>query len=241
MSATAHPTLPTPPDDAVEARERTAAIPATAAPPAAPAAAAPARSPAYGSRRYAMLNRPIESTRHLRRVCRFLEPRWHDRVLEVGCGRGHLTKRVQALAPDTVGVDLNPESIAHGVTDGLRVMDATCLAYADASFDKVYSFHMLEHVPDVRAALGEMARVLRAGGRLLLVYPAEPVRGLYVVPTALVVFGNPLRARELHLHKLTPTRIARLAAGTGLEVVTSRLELLLTPQFVTLLTKTGDR
>jgi ubiquinone/menaquinone biosynthesis C-methylase UbiE len=196
-------------------------------------------STAYQSARYALLNTPIETDRHVIRVMRHLAPAEGDRILEVGCGRGFVTARVQRLSPRTEGVDVNPEAVRHGVAANLRAMSATRLDFPDASFDKVYSFHTIEHVADLGRALGEMARVLRPGGRLMLVYPAEPVRGLYAVPAAVALFHNPLRAREMHLHKLTPSRILAVIESEGLSLahVTSKLELWLTPQFVTLLTK----
>lgn len=192
----------------------------------------------YQSEKYALINSPrIEHERNLRRVARFLCPRWNDRILEVGCSRGYLTRLVQQSAPQTRGVDINAEAVARAVTHGVSVMDAQRLIFGDQSFDKVFSFHCIEHVPDVRSALREMDRVLKPAGSLLLVYPAEPIRGLYVIPTALRLFGNPLRARELHLHQLSPRRLGCFLAGTSLTIVRSTIELLLTPQFITLLRK----
>lgn len=192
----------------------------------------------YQSEKYALLNSPrLEHDMNLRRVRRFLRPQPGDRVLEVGCSRGYLTRLVQRSAPHTRGVDINAHAIARGVTHGLSVMDAQCLEFENESFDKVFSFHCIEHVPDLAGALREMDRVLRPGGALLLVYPAEPIRGLYVIPTAWRLFGNPLRARELHLHLLSPRRLGRFLRGTSLAIVESRIELLVTPQFITLLRK----
>lgn len=194
----------------------------------------------YTSRKYAMLNRPIECDRHLARVRRYLDPRRDDRVLEIGCSRGFLLQRVrQELAPSTVGIDLNPEAIANSVIDGSLVMDAQSLAFEDESFDKLYSFHCIEHIPDLPRAFREMDRVLKPGGRALLVYPAEPIRGLYVVPTAIILFGNALRAREIHLHKLWPSKIERMLTRTSLMVTAAGLDLLLTPQFITVLEKSA--
>jgi SAM-dependent methyltransferase len=187
-----------------------------------------------------MLNKPIESDRHLARVRHYLDPQPDDHVLEIGCSRGFLLQRVrQELAPLTVGVDLNPEAIANSVVDGSLVMDAESLAFEDESFDKIYSFHCIEHIPDLPRAFREMDRVLKPGGRVLLVYPAEPIRGLYVVPTAIILFGNALRAREIHLHKLWPSKIERMLTRTSFTVTARHLDLLLTPQFITVLEKSA--
>jgi ubiquinone/menaquinone biosynthesis C-methylase UbiE len=191
----------------------------------------------YDSENYAMLNRPIETGRHFRRITRHLAPRSEQRLLEVGCGRGWLTERVQRHCPATFGVDVNPRSIAHAVAPNLSVMDAVDLHYDDQQFDHVFSFHAIEHIADAGAALREMRRVLVPGGRALLVYPAEPIRGLYAMPGAWIGFGNPLLARQLHLHKFTPRRMRRLAAACGLTHVASTLDLFVTPQFITVLEK----
>jgi SAM-dependent methyltransferase len=191
----------------------------------------------YSSRAYALLNTAVEVERHLRRVHDFLAPERRDRILEIGCGRGFLTREVRRVAPATTGIDVNPEAVSHSVTRGLRVMDARHLSFSDFAFDKIYSFHVIEHIVDLALAFSEMDRVLAPGGRVLLVYPAEPIHGLYVIPTALRLFGNPLRARDLHVHKLSPRRLARFLAGTSLRVERSALHLLLTPQFVTVLRK----
>ena len=191
----------------------------------------------YDSEDYAMLNRPIETERHLRRIVRLLAPRADDRVLEIGCGRGWLTRRVQQICPATFGVDVNPRSIEHGVAPRLSNMDAVALHFDDEQFDKLYSFHAIEHIVDASAALAEMRRVLVPGGRILLVYPAEPIRGLFAMPGAWLGFGNPFLARRLHVHRFTPARIRRLALDCGLAHVQSAFDLLVTPQFMTVLEK----
>jgi SAM-dependent methyltransferase len=192
----------------------------------------------YQSETYARVNSwAIERPHHLGRVRRFLDPQPEDRILEIGCSRGHLTRLVQQLAPDTRGVDLNAEAIALAVTHGLSVMDAQYMGFEDETFDKLFSFHCIEHIPDLAAALREMDRVLRPGGQALLVYPAEPVRGLYVIPTACMLFRNPLRARELHVHRLSPNRLEGFLAGTSFVAVESRFELFMLPQFITVLRK----
>ena len=193
----------------------------------------------YQSRKYALLNTDIEVDRHLLRVHKYLRPRFSDHLLEVGCGRGFLTEQVQRVAPDTIGIDVNAEAVSNAVTHHLRVMDAQQLAFRDERFDKIYSFHAIEHIPDLRRAFAEMDRVLKPGGSVLLVYPAEPIRGLYVVPTAIMIFGNPLRARDIHIRKLSPWTLRPFLANTSLQIVRSSLQLLLTPQFVTVLRKNG--
>lgn len=195
----------------------------------------------YDSEDYAMLNSPIETERHVKRIMRYLRPRSDDRLLEVGCGRGWLTHRMQQLCPATYGIDVNPNSLTHGVAVNLATMDAVDLQYEDAQFDHLYSFHAIEHIVEAERAVQEMQRVLVPGGRILLVYPAEPIRGLYAMPGAWLGFGNPLLARKLHVHKFTPSRIRKVAERCGLRHVESALDFLITPQFITVLEKAPDR
>ncbi len=191
----------------------------------------------YDSEDYAMLNSPIETDRHARRVMRYLRPRPADRLLEVGCGRGWLTHRMQQVCPATYGIDVNPRSAEHAVAANMATMDAADLYYEDEQFDHVYSFHAIEHIVDAGAALCEMQRVLVPGGRILLVYPAEPIRGLYAMPGAWLGFGNPFLARRLHVHAFTPSRMRRLAEPLGLRHVESGFDFLITPQFMTVFEK----
>jgi SAM-dependent methyltransferase len=185
----------------------------------------------YTSRRYARRNRWDPS--HVRTVNRLLAPAPGARLLEVGCGRGFLARALQAQGLDVVGVDANPHAIETGVASGLHTMRAEALDLAGGSFDGLYSFHAIEHVPPVAQALAEMARVLRPGGKLLLVYPAEPIQGLYAVPTSLLLYGTPWRARDIHCHKLTPSRLRALAAPLPLDHMHSEFMLFRSPQFAT--------
>jgi ubiquinone/menaquinone biosynthesis C-methylase UbiE len=96
-------------------------------------------------------------------------------VLEVGAGTG----RNFAFYPQGVtltGVDLSPAMLAIarqraedlGLAADLREADAEALPFSNASFDTVVCTLCLCTIPDDRAAIGEMWRVLRPGGRLLL-------------------------------------------------------------------------
>jgi SAM-dependent methyltransferase len=88
------------------------------------------------------------------------------RLLVVGCGSGREAAVLAvALKTEVVGIDLGAafDPQAALVVD-LRRGDATRLEFADRSFDFVYSFHVLEHIPDCTKALTEMRRVLSEDG-----------------------------------------------------------------------------
>lgn len=174
---------------------------------------------------------------HLRTVRRLLDPQPGARILEVGSGRGHLTKRLDELGAIATGIDLNAEAVASSVARDIRAMNVQQLEFGDGEFDQLIAIHAIEHLPDIRAAFGEMARVLRPGGRMLLIYPAEPIRGLFAVPDAIIIYRNPFKARELHRHKLRPSKVCAIGRVAGLEPVHSEFQLLSSPQFATVLRK----
>src|SRR5262245_48503921 len=91
-------------------------------------------------------------------------------VLEVGCGTGLILGPLALTAQSAVGLDLSPEMLRTARARGLNVLlgSATQLPFSDASFDLVCSFKVLAHVPDIRAALAEIARVTRPGGTMVL-------------------------------------------------------------------------
>jgi SAM-dependent methyltransferase len=87
-------------------------------------------------------------------------------ALAVGCGTGEEAATLATtLGLDVTGVDLAAEFCddAHRHATLLRG-DATALEFPDASFDLVYCYHVLEHIPSPVRAVLEMARVLRDDG-----------------------------------------------------------------------------
>jgi len=78
---------------------------------------------------------------------------------------------------------------------------------------------------------------VKPGGRMLFIYPAEPIRGLFAVPDAIIIYRNPFKARQLHRQKLRPKTVCAIGVAAGLEPVHSEFQLLSSPQFVTVLRK----
>ncbi len=92
------------------------------------------------------------------------------KILELGCGTGLILSRLAAVADEAHGIDLSEGMIAKARAQGLdvKVGSVTDLPYPDGTFDFVYSFKVLSHVPDIGRALAEAARVTRPGGHLAL-------------------------------------------------------------------------
>jgi SAM-dependent methyltransferase len=113
--------------------------------------------------------------RRVRMLCEAGAFQAGERLLEIGCGTGLVTERVHALTRATiVGTDISPDLIAEARS--LRpdltfeVDNAERLSFRDASFDAVYGSSILHHLA-IDAALAEMRRVLRPGGRIVFAEP----------------------------------------------------------------------
>lgn len=101
------------------------------------------------------------------------------RVLEIGCGRGVGTEIIfeQFGAREVHAFDLDPDMIAQAKARmagyspqrlKLFVGDAAAIEAEDATYDAVFDFGIIHHVPQWRRAVSEVSRVLRPGGRFFL-------------------------------------------------------------------------
>ena len=101
------------------------------------------------------------------------------RVLEIGCGRGAgaslLLREFEPGLLHLMDLDFRMIQQARAYLSQsqrkrmfLYVADVLALPYGDGALDAIFGFGVLHHVPDWRAALAEIARVLRPGGRYFL-------------------------------------------------------------------------
>lgn len=93
-------------------------------------------------------------------------------VLDVGCGEGRFCRMLRAAGQAPVGLDptvaLLRQARARDPAGDYREGRAESLPFGDAGFDLVVSYLSLIDIPDLDAAVAEMARVLRPGGHLLI-------------------------------------------------------------------------
>ena len=161
----------------------------------------------------------------------------HD-VLEVGCGSGFAVQLFAEAGARTTAVDLTDWAVettrarldAFGLEGDVRRGDGEDLPFPDASFDLVFSWGVIHHSSDMEAALQELVRVCRPGGRLvLMVYNRRSL--FFVVYRALARFLPVARRLGFHfegaragetegliVRHLTRDELRRLLEAHGLEV-----------------------
>jgi SAM-dependent methyltransferase len=131
----------------------------------------------YGQRFWVEAPHPLITRPRLREI---LEPRAGERILEIGPGTGYYTLEVaEWIKPDgeLEILDLQQEMLDHtmqragerGIANITPTQsDATSMPYEDGSFDALYLTTVLGEIPDQDAALREISRVLKPGGRLVV-------------------------------------------------------------------------
>ena len=149
------------------------------------------------------------------------------RVLEIGCGLGTDGAQFAKAGADYTGIDLTEAAIelarrrfeCSGLQGEFRVADAENLDFADGSFDLVYSHGVLHHTPDTARAVQEIHRVLKPGGRaVVMLYHRNSYNyriGIRVLRRA----GANLLKREAGLkaiHRLTGEPLESLREHAGL-------------------------
>lgn len=161
-----------------------------------------------------------------------------ERVLDVGCGTGivarHAARRV-GVSGSVAGADINAAmlAVARELTDDLdppiefHQAPADALPFPDGSFDAVLSQAVLQFVPEPAAALAELQRVLRPGGRLGLIThrPIEHQPG-YRALAAVVTRHVGVEAGEVLRSPYTlgdGERLRALVTGAGFAEVRVRI------------------
>ena len=109
------------------------------------------------------------------------------RVLDIASGEGYGSAMLADTAASVDGVDISPEAVGaanvrYGRPEKLKfhVGDAAAIPFGDATFDAVFSFETIEHIPSPKDLLREIKRVLKPGGFAMISTPNKSVynRGL---------------------------------------------------------------
>jgi len=119
-----------------------------------------------------------------------LQPRAGDRILDVGCGAGTAEVRLGQLGISQMrlfGVDLIGARVteavvsakAHNIRVRLASANACTLPFRPNAFDSTFCVAVLQHIRDRAAAVRELARVTKPGGRVLVIEPDNAARYWY--------------------------------------------------------------
>jgi ubiquinone/menaquinone biosynthesis C-methylase UbiE len=153
-----------------------------------------------------------------------------ERVLDVGCGTGHLAFALAAnsRAAEIVGVDFSPVYIEHARRHNanpritFEVGDACNLEFKSGTFDRVLSLLVLHFVPRTQQAIAEMRRVAKPGG--IVAATVWDARGGFVTnrmfldtAAALDPKANERRARSYTRPMTRPGELAAAWAEAGME------------------------
>ncbi len=111
--------------------------------------------------------------RRLEMILRFAEGRGRGMVLENGCGVGMYVEKLAAHGGTVVGLeyDFTRAREAHARNPHIVNAAGEALPFPAATFDLILSHEVIEHVADDAAAVREMVRALKPGGRLVLFCP----------------------------------------------------------------------
>lgn len=134
-------------------------------------------------------------------------------ILDAGCGNGRYSRfLLRRAAPEArvVGFDLSQRMLrrarrrVRSARASFLAADLTRLPFADGTFDAAVCGWVLEHLPDPRPGLRELARVLKIGGRLLLMATEDTLTGAFC-------------SRMWHCRTYNRAELRRVCRDCGLE------------------------
>lgn len=106
-----------------------------------------------------------------RRLAKGLRP--GSRILDLGCGRGTMLRAFADIGMAAHGIEVNERAVK-GADSRAEIQIAeklSSIGYPPDFFDRVVIWHVLEHLVDPRETLGEVLRILKAGGRVAIAVP----------------------------------------------------------------------
>ena len=109
---------------------------------------------------------------HVQVILKFFGDLTDKSVLDVGCGKGRFARVLQDQNPQAEiwGLDISEEMLRFVPAPiHTRAGSMTELPFADSTFDCVYATESLEHAVEIERAVDEMCRVLKPGGKLVII------------------------------------------------------------------------
>ena len=109
---------------------------------------------------------------HVKLILEHLGPLAGQRVLDVGCGKGRFARILHDEQPEAEiwGLDISERMLSF-VPAGIhtRAGSMTELPFPDGFFDGAYATESLEHAVEIEKAVGEICRVVKAGGKIAII------------------------------------------------------------------------
>lgn len=144
-------------------------------------------------------------------------------IVDVGCGEGITLQKLLNMFPgkSIQGIDAEPENIEICHIHNLPVIagDVYHLPFEDGSIDCVLFSEVIEHLDHPEQALAEFWRVLRPGGRVIIIFPNDFMFKVSRIMTGMIkeAFYDPG-----HVRQWTPKQIKRALTAAGLSLLAAR-------------------
>ena len=156
--------------------------------------------------------------RRLTAIVRHLRLRPQERVLDLGCGSGWLATLCAEAGARVVACDIAPAGVAaararYPQSGSFVVGDAYAVGLTSNVADVIVLSEVLEHLDDIPTALGELKRLLRPGGRVMVTVPNRET-----IVRHLCIHCNRLTPANAHLHSFASTALAATLEEHGLSV-----------------------
>jgi len=162
-------------------------------------------------------DRRASERRRVAELLRHLAPRAGERVLDAGCGSGWLAHSCSRSGARGYALDIAVRGVAaarrrYPDLEWVVVGDLYALPFASASLDAVVLSEVVEHLEDIPRALGEVRRILRPRGRVLVSVPYQERIAYH-----LCIHCNRFTPANAHLHSFGPGDLEGLLVSCDLE------------------------
>ena len=154
-----------------------------------------------------------------RQVFAFIKPEY-KRIIDIGCGEGLTLEKVIRNFPNrmVLGVDLSAENITICREHGLPVIHSSIygLSLENSSFDCCIFLEVIEHLDEPERAIAEIHRLLRSGGRVIILFPNDL---LFMIARLLTFKFKEAFYDPGHVRQWTPKGLAKLLIDSGFKIV----------------------
>ncbi|MCK1625452.1 class I SAM-dependent methyltransferase [Bradyrhizobium sp. 160] len=149
----------------------------------------------------------VRGEANLFKFAEFVSP--GSNVIDFGCGGGFLLNALTAA--DKIGIEINPTAVASARALGIEKIYSDISAVESNWADVIVSNHAMEHVEEPTRIIREFFRVLKPGGKIVIVTPYDSVSKRFseVDP-------------DFHLFSWNPATIGNLAKACGFRVIQAR-------------------